>query len=91
MNDVIDQQRTQQALTGQQMSSLVKQYNDELVRIKKDVELRKLALDQACNCVTATNAEPKGGVTFHDPIALAKAMHAFLVEGAKAEGATEQK
>ena len=82
MNDVIDQQRTQQALTGQQMSSLVKQYNDELVRIRKDVELRKLALDQACNCVTATNAAPVGGVVFHDPIQLAKAMHAFLVEGA---------
>lgn len=88
----MNEQQGQGALSGQQVQAMAARYADEMVRIRKDIELRKLALDQACNVIASTNAaRTDGQITFHNPIALAREMHAFLVEGAKAEGATEQK
>jgi len=63
-----------QTLSGQQMNALAKQYNDALLQIKKDIELRKLALDQAIEYCGRTNIS--------DVIEFAQKMHAFLVEGA---------
>jgi hypothetical protein len=77
-----EERRHDQTLSGQQMQAMAARYAEELGKIRKDVELRKLALDQACNVIAQTNSVPGTQVTFHDPIALAKAMHAFLVEGA---------
>jgi hypothetical protein len=72
----------EQSLSGQQMQTMAARYADELGKIRKDIDLRKLALDQACNVIAQTNSVPGNQVTFHDPIALAKAMYDFLVEGA---------
>jgi hypothetical protein len=64
-----------ESLSAQQMQALQKQYAEGIMAIRKDLELRKLALDQACNLVSTT----KGTV---DPIDLARKLHSFLIEGA---------
>ena len=71
------------APSGQQLQAILQRQADALTAIRKDLELRKLALDQACNVIASTNAaRTDGPITFHNPIALARDMHAFLVEGA---------
>jgi hypothetical protein len=78
-------QASQQMLNGQQMQAIAAKYGEQLAAIKKDIELRKWVMDQACSVVAASNEASEGRdgvVTFHDPITLARAMHAFLVEGA---------
>ena len=72
-----------QPLSAQQMQSLAKQHADALLSIKKDVELRKWAVDQACGLAGSSDEEAR--VTFHDPVALARLIHAFLIEGAAEE------
>lgn len=69
-----------QPLNAQQYQSLAKQYADALIAVKKDIELRKWVMDQACSLCGA-----EGPVTFTDPIALAKEMHAFIVEGSTSQ------
>jgi hypothetical protein len=65
-------------LSGQQVQSLQQAHAAALAGIKRDIELRKWAVDQACglagseNCTTADK----------DPVAVARSIHAFLVEGA---------
>jgi hypothetical protein len=75
------------SLSGQQIQALAKQHATELAAIRKDIELRKWAMDQACSVVGAANeAMDEGSVTFHDPVSLARSIHAFLVEGAGEKG-----
>jgi len=69
---------TDTPMSGQQVAALQKQMAGTIDRILRDVELRKYAVEAACKIVTATNGARDGQVTFHDPIALAKAMHDFL-------------
>lgn len=78
-----------QAISGQQMQALGKHYADALTAIKRDIELRKWAVDQACG-MSGAQIEAEAPVIMH-PVQLAREIHAFLVEGAKAEGANEQK
>lgn len=72
----------QTALTGQQLAALQKQMAEKMTGIVKDVELRKWAVDQACSLVGAAHEQPDGKITFPDPVALARGIHAFLTEGA---------
>jgi hypothetical protein len=53
-------------LTGQQVMAVNKQYAEAFKKALADVELRKLALDQACRVAPG------------QPMEMAKAMHAFL-------------
>jgi hypothetical protein len=77
---VPDQPR-EQPLSAQQMQSLAKQHADALVAIRKDVELRKWAVDQACG-VAGAGAEQHEAITTLAPVViLAREIHAFLVEG----------
>jgi hypothetical protein len=69
-------------LSGQQVQSLAKDFAAKLQMIKQDIELRKWAVDQACGLAGTINEQPDGKVTFHDPVVLARQIHAFLVEGA---------
>jgi hypothetical protein len=71
----------QQALSGQQMQSLAKNHADALAAIKRDVELRKWAVDQACGLAGA-EARTEADLRIVDPVGLARSIHAFLVEGA---------
>jgi hypothetical protein len=73
---------TPAALSAQQMQSLAKDFTAKLQMIKQDIELRKWAVDQACGLAGTINEQPDGKVTFHDPVVLARQIHAFLVEGA---------
>ncbi len=57
----------EQPLSGQQLAALQKQMAATIDRILRDVELRKLALDQACKMAGTGN-----------PVELAKLMHEFL-------------
>lgn len=77
MNENIVSNTSAPPLSGQQMQSMAKQYADALAAKVKDIELRKWAVDQACglagseNCTTADK----------DPVAVARLIHAFLIEG----------
>jgi hypothetical protein len=71
----------EQPLNGQQMSALQKQFAAELVNLRKDVDLRKWSVDQACGLAGAA-IEHKGTVI--DPVKTARQIHEFLTEGAKA-------
>jgi hypothetical protein len=80
-----------QTLSGQQMQTLAARYNTQLQEIYRDIKLRELALEQACRVTADINKAAfgmkgdAGALTIHDPVALAKEMHAFLVEGAQEE------
>jgi hypothetical protein len=82
-------EQPQQPLSGQQMQAMAAKYGEQLAAIKKDIELRKLALDQACNLLASPvfgmcfEQSPEGYIT--GTVGLTKAMHAFLVDGAAAE------
>lgn len=73
--------KQEQPMTGAQVSSLAKQYREQLLVIRSDMEMRKLALNQTCELlkVSEFNCKPS------DVIALAKAMHEFLVQPAASE------
>jgi hypothetical protein len=63
-------------LSGQQLQALAKNHADHLAHIKRDVELRKWAVDQACGLIGAYNE-------YDDTVmGLARDIHHFLVEGA---------
>jgi hypothetical protein len=64
-----------QPLSGQQMQALAKNHADALAAIKRDIEMRKWAVDQACGLAGAENS------VIIDAVALARSIHAFLVEG----------
>ena len=81
---VPDQPR-EQPLSAQQMQSLARQHADALVAIKKDVELRKWAVDQACGLA---GAEVEADTRIVNPVALAREIHAFIVEGAAEKSET---
>lgn len=61
-----------ETLNGQQMAALQKQYGDAFKAALADIELRKLALDQA----RLIAISPMG--TGRDVMELAREMHAFL-------------
>jgi hypothetical protein len=67
-----------ETLNGQQMAALQKQMSVTLADIKKDVELRKWAVDQACSLVAAAfeNEIPHT----LEVVALSRSIHAFLTE-----------
>jgi hypothetical protein len=67
-------------LTGQQMQAMANQHAAALQAIRRDIETRKWAVDQACGLV-GTQAEAEVQVMLH-PVQLAREIHAFLVEGA---------
>ena len=83
MNENIVSNTPAPPLSGQQMQSMAKQYADALAAKVKDIELRKWAVDQACGLAGSSDEEAR--VTFHDPVALARLIHAFLIEGAAEE------
>jgi hypothetical protein len=64
-----------ETLNGQQMSALHKQMAGTLADIKKDVELRKWAVDQACGIVGSETPPPDA-----DVVHLARQIYAFLTE-----------
>lgn len=70
--------KPQEPLNGQQMQALQKQYHEALMGIGRDIELRKYAIDQAFRLASASNGARDGVVTYHDPVALAKAIHDFI-------------
>jgi hypothetical protein len=76
-----------QQLSAQQMQALTKSYADALVAIKRDVELRKWSVDQACS-LAGSQLEAEVPVMMH-PITLAREIHAFLTEGANEKAAGE--
>ena len=59
-------------LSGQQMQAMAARYAEELGKIRKDIELRKWVLDRA----TDKHDHPDAAIAY------ARALHAFLVEGA---------
>ena len=69
----------QQPLSGQQLQAMSKQYADALVAVRKDIELRKWAVDQACGLA---GSESRADVPIMNVLELARSIHAFLVEGA---------
>ena len=68
-----------QPLNGQQMAALQKSMSERLADIKKDVELRKWSVDQACSLAGAAYESDDIHAPF-DTVALARAIHAFLTE-----------
>jgi hypothetical protein len=68
-------------LSGQQLQALAKQHADAIAAIKRDIELRKWAVDQACGLVGAM-VESEESSTITNPVVLAREIHAFLVEAA---------
>lgn len=63
-------------LNAQQVSSQQKRLQIMANHLIQDVELRKLALDQACKLAVTVGAD--------DAVALAQKMHEFLTAGAMA-------
>ena len=61
---------------AQQYQAVAKQYGDALIAIKKDIERRKWAVDQACGLSGSENA------IVPDVMELARNIHAFIVESA---------
>jgi hypothetical protein len=68
-----------ESLSGQQLQALAKNHAESLAAIKRDVELRKWAADQACSIVVEMSAAEG----FDEVIKIARAIHAFLTEGAE--------
>jgi hypothetical protein len=62
-----------QPLNGQQMAELSRQYSAQLSAIRKDIELRKYALEHACRHCDAGEGGPR------NVLELAKQMHEFLI------------
>jgi len=73
-------QSNDQPLSAQQMQALQKDMAARLAAITKDVELRKWAVDQACGLAGAQVEADADQIC--DPVALARAIHAFLTEAA---------
>lgn len=70
-----------QPLSGQQMQALATRHAETLTAIKRDVELRKWAVDQACGLSgTMIEAQAPAPVC---PVDLAREIHAFLTEAAE--------
>jgi hypothetical protein len=69
---------TEKPLSGQQMQAMANQHAAALQAIKRDIELRKWAVDQACGLAGSESMQIK-----IDPIKLARELHAFLVEAAE--------
>jgi hypothetical protein len=81
MNDNV---KPEAPLSGAQMSLVQKQLAVQAEYIRKDVDLRKWAVDQAIGLAGAmleNNASTAGKSTF-DVIQISRAIHAFLTEAA---------
>jgi hypothetical protein len=74
------QKQAEQPLSAQQMQALAKQHADALLAIKRDVDLRKWAVDQACGLAGAAY-EAEGMAV--DVVAVGREIHAFLTEAAE--------
>lgn len=72
--------RPEQPLSAQQMQALAKQHAEQLTLIRRDVDLRKWAVDQACGMAGA--AYEAESDTHMDVIGMARRIHAFLTEAA---------
>jgi hypothetical protein len=83
MNEQVKAQLTEQerGLSGQQMQALAKNHADALAAIKRDIELRKWAVDQAIGLAGSERPLPRD--MYRDPMKIAREIHAFLVEGAE--------
>lgn len=69
-----------QPLNGQQLSALQQKFAGDLASIKKDVDLRKWAVDQACGLAGTAIEGDKKPV---DVVATARAIHGFLTEAVR--------
>jgi hypothetical protein len=73
---------SQQSLSGQQLQALANDYAAKVAVIKRDIELRKFAVDQVLNMVKSSNAT----LTGDDVVRFMRGVHAFLIAaGEKAE------
>jgi hypothetical protein len=71
--------RPDQPLNAQQMQALAKQHADALIAIKRDVDLRKWAVDQACGLAGAAYEAEAQAV---EVVSVARKIHDFLTESA---------
>jgi hypothetical protein len=67
-------------LSSQQIQALAKQHADALLAIKRDVDLRKWAVDQACGLASAAYEAEAQAV---EVVSVARKIHDFLTEAAE--------
>ena len=71
----------EEQMTGAQVAAMDRFKSEMMARVGRDIELRKLALDQACRLAD----KAVGGFSPESFIEFAEAMHKFLIAAADAD------